>query len=205
MTKRRQLIFALLLFVPSLLFAQSKVAIYGSLWENGSESTCNWFFKGDLACMQLIFKGAQNETIETRLIMNSQTNKMTVITTNYGVENCFSISADSIQKENNTQLNFKSTGSTKEFENLGNCVRYNAKNHTNEYLVYSFNNNAISLSKFNNFIKNDIVFEFLSSSANHQFPAQALTVSATGELQRSYLANSISESFSDAIFIGTCE
>ena len=204
MTKR-QLIFALLLFVPSLLFAQSKVAVYGSLWENGSESVCNWYFKGDLACMQLIFKGAQNETIDTRLIMNAQTNKMTVISISNGNETCISISADSIQRENNMQLNFKSSGSTKEFENLGNCVRYNAKNHTNEYLVYSFDNNAISLSKFKNFMKNDVVFEFLSSSANHQFPAQALTVSATGELQRSYLANSISESFSDAIFIGTCE
>jgi len=204
MTKR-QLIFALLLFVPSLLFAQSKVAVYGSLWENGSESTCNWFFKGDLACMQLIFKGAQNETIETRLIMNSQTNKMTVITSNNGAENCFSISADSIQKENNSQLNFKSSGSTKEFENFGNCMRFNAKNHTNEYLVYSFDNNAISLSKFKNFIKNDVVFEFLSSTVNHQFPVQALTVSATGELQRSYMANSIEESFSEAVFNGTCE
>ena len=204
MTKR-QLIFAFLLFVPSLFFAQSKVAVYGSLWENGSESTCNWFFKGDLACMQLIFKGAQNETIETRLIMNSQTNKMTVITSNNGAENCFSISADSIQKENISQLNFKSTGSTKEFENFGNCMRFNAKNHTNEYLVYSFDNNAISLSKFKNFIKNDVVFEFLSSTVNHQFPVQALTVSATGELQRSYMANSIEESFSEAVFNGTCE
>jgi hypothetical protein len=205
MTKRRQLIFALLFFVPSLLFAQSKVAIYGSLWENGTESTCNWFFKEDLACMQLIFKGAQNETIDTRLIMNAQTNKLIVVTISNGNETCISVSADSIQRENHSQLNFKSTGSTKEFENLGICERYNAKNHTNEYLMFSFENNAISLSKFKNFIKNDVVFEFLSSSANHQFPAQALTVSATGELQRSYLANSISESFSDAIFIGTCE
>lgn len=204
MTKR-QLIFALLLFVPSLFFAQSKVAIYGSLWENGAESACNWFFKGDLACMQLIFKGKQNESIETRLIMNSQTNIMKVITINNGVENCFSISADSILKENNSQLNFKSTGSTKEFENLGNCIRFNAKNHTNEYLVYSFDNNAISLSKFKNFIKNDVVFEFLSSSVNHQFPAQALTVTATGELKRSYLANSVSETFSETIFEGACE
>lgn len=204
MTKR-QLFFTLLLFVPSLFFAQSKVAIYGSLWENGSESTCNWFFKGDLACMQLVFKGAQNETIDTRLILNAQTNKMTVITISNGSKTCISISADSIQRENNTQLNFKSSGSTKEFENLGNCVRFNAKNHTNEYLLYSFENNAISLSKFKNFMKNDVVFEFLSATNNHQFPAQALTVSATGELQRSYMATSISESFSDSIFDGTCE
>ena len=204
MTKR-QLFFTLLLFVPSLFFAQSKVAIYGSLWENGSESTCNWFFKGDLACMQLVFKGAQNETIDTRLILNAQTNKMTVITISNGSKTCISISADSIQRENNTQLNFKSSGSTKEFENLGNCVRFNAKNHTNEYLLYSFDNNAISLSKFKNFMKNDVVFEFLSATNNHQFPAQALTVSATGELQRSYMATSISESFSDSIFDGTCE
>lgn len=204
MTKR-QLLFTLLLFVPSLLFAQSKVAIYGSLWENGNESTCNWFFKGDVACMQLIFKGAQNETIDTRLIMNAKTNKMTVVTNSNGNETCISISADSIQRENNTQLNFKSSGSTKEFENLGNCVRFNAKNHTNEYLLYSFENNVISLAKFKNFMKNDVIFEFLSSSNNHQFPAQALTVSATGELQRSYLANSISGSFSEAIFDGACE
>jgi hypothetical protein len=54
-------------------------------------------------------------------------------------------------------------------------------------------------------MKNDVVFEFLSSTNNHQFPAQALTVSVTGELQRSYLANSISESFSEAIFNGACE
>ena len=204
MTKR-QLFFTLLVFVPSLFFAQSKVAIYGSLWENGNESTCNWFFKGDLACMQLVFKGAQNETIDTRLILNAQTNKMTVITISNGSKTCISISADSIQRENNTQLNFKSSGSTKEFENLGNCVRFNAKNHTNEYLLYSFENNAISLSKFKNFMKNDVVFEFLSSTSNHQFPAQALTVSATGELQRSYMATSISESFSETIFNGTCE
>jgi len=205
MTKRRQLVFAVLFFVPSLLFGQSKVAIYGSLWENGSESTCNWFFKGDMACMQLIFKGAQNETIDTRLIMNAKTNKMTVVTISNGTETCISISADSIHRENSTQLNFKSSGSTKEFENLGNCIRFNAKNHTNEYLLYSFENNAISLSKYKNFMKNDVVFEFLSSTNNHQFPAQALTVSVTGELQRSYLANSISESFSEAIFNGACE
>ncbi len=205
MTKRRQLIFALLLFAPSIFFAQSKVVIYGSLWENGSESVCNWYFKGDLACMQLIFKGAQNETIDTRLIMNAQTNKMTVISISNGNETCISISADSIQRENNTQLNFKSSESAKEFENLGNCVRYNAKNHTNEYLLYSFENNAISLSKFKNFMKNDVVFEFLSSTSNHQFPAQALTVSATGELQRSYMATSISEVFGTEIFAGSCE
>jgi hypothetical protein len=47
--------------------------------------------------------------------------------------------------------------------------------------------------------------EFLSSSANHQFPAQALTVSATGELKRSYLASSIDETFSEAIFEVACE
>jgi hypothetical protein len=205
MTKNKILINALVLFLPGMLFAQTQVAVLGSIWEKGNESVCNWYFKGDLACMQLIFKGAQSETIETRLIMNSQTNKMTVVTSNNGAENCFSISADSIQKENNSQLNFKSSGSTKEFENFGNCLRFNAKNHTNEYLVYSFDNNAISLSKFKNFIKNDVVFEFLSSTVNHQFPVQAISVSATGELQRSYMANSIEESFSEAIFNGTCE
>jgi hypothetical protein len=205
MTKRKQLFLALVLFVPSFFFAQSKVAVYGSLWENGTESTCNWFFKGDLACMQLIFKGAQNETIDTRLIMNAKTNKMTVITASNGNETCVSISADSILRENNIQLKFNSSGITKEFENIGNCVRYNAKNHTNEYLIFSFENNAIALSKFQNFIKNDVVFEFLSSSANHQFPAQALTVSATGELKRSYLASSIDETFSEAIFEVACE
>ena len=205
MTKNKILINALVLFLPGMLFAQTQVAVLGSIWEKGNESVCNWYFKGDLACMQLIFKGAQSETIETRLIMNSQTNKMTVVTSNNGAENCFSISADSIQKETTGSINFKSTGSKKDFENLGNCVRFNAKNHTNEYLVYSFDNNAISLSKFKNFMKNDVVFEFLGSTSNHQFPAQALTVSATGELQRSYITNSIEESFSEAIFNGTCE
>ena len=201
----KQLIFAFVIFVPSLFFAQSKVAVYGSLWENGNESTCNWFFKADLACMQLIFKGAQNEMIDTRLIMNARTNKMTVITISNSNQTCVSISADSIQRENNTQLNFKSTGSTKEFENIGNCRRYNAKNHINEYLVYCFENQAISLSKFKNFIKNDVVFEFLSSTTNNQFPAQSLTVSATGEIQRSFLVNSINETYSDEIFKGICE
>lgn len=205
MTKRRQLIFTLLYFIPSLFFAQSKLAIYGSLWENGTESTCNWFFKGDLACMQLVFKGAQNETIDTRIIMNAQTNKMTVVTTSNGNETCISFSADSIQRENNVLVNFKSTGSTKEFENLGNCTRYNAKNHTNEYLIYCFENSAISLSKFKNFIKNDVVFEFLSSTVSNRFPAQALTVSATGELQRSYLANSTAVAFPETIFNAACE
>jgi hypothetical protein len=71
--------------------------------------------------------------------------------------------------------------------------------------MFSFENNAISLSKFKNFMKNDVVFEFLSSTSNHQFPAQALTVSATGELQRSYLANSINASFSETIFNTVCE
>jgi hypothetical protein len=205
MTKNKILINALVLFLPSLFFAQTQVAVLGSIWEKGNESVCNWYFKGDLACMQLIFKGAQNETIETRLIMNSQTNKMTVVTSNNGAENCFSISADSIQKETTGSINFKSTGSKKDFENLGECVRFNAKNHTNEYLTYCFENNAIALHKFKNFIKNDVVFEFISSTENHQFPAQVLTTSSTGELQRSYMATSISEVFGTEIFAGSCE
>jgi len=201
----RQLLFALVFIVPGLLFAQSKVAVYGSIWEKGNESECNWYFKGDLACMQLIFKGSQNETIETRLIMNSQTNKLTVVTKNNETETCISVSADSIKKETKALLAFKSIGNSKEIENLGTCVRFNAKNHTNEYLVYVFENNAISLHKFKNFIKNDIIFEFFSASVNHQFPAQALSTTSTGELQRSFIVSSINDSFSEEIFAGACE
>jgi len=205
MTRRRQIFFALVLVLPNLILAQSKVAIYGSIWENGNESTCNWYFKGDIACMQLIFKGQESETIETKLIMNAQTNILSIVTSKNGINSCYVVPADSILKLNNSQVTFKTTGSTKEFDGFGNCVRYNAKSHTNEYLTFTFENQAISLQKFKSFIKNDPVFEYFSSYSNHLFPAQAITVSPTGELQRSYLASGLELDFSEAIFQVTCD
>ncbi len=69
-----------------------------------------------------------------------------------------------------------------------------------EYIAFTFEKPLIYLSQFKAFIKNDPVFEWFSSIQGHQFPVQAITTNADGQLMRSFLAKRLENDFPDAVF-----
>lgn len=182
-----------------------QVTIIGSLWENGNEAACNWYFMDQLACMELISQEANGTSIQTRIVMNTQTNKMTITTRTSAGVNCLTVSADSIRVTGGSSMRFVPTKEEKNFEGFGTCKKVQAKSHEQESLLFYFENEKIDLSKFAAFIKNDSNFEWLSQHTSHGFPAQALTVDALGNLQRSYLAIEIADSTDETIFELGCK
>jgi hypothetical protein len=184
-------------------FAQ-EIAIYGTILENGKVSACNWYFKENQACMELIFNDENNSKVTTRLLMNSETNILKISTIKNGSTSCFSISADSIKSTFINSVYFVQTTNVKEFDSFGNCSKTQGRNLTNEYLVYTFENENINLNKFKNFIKNDVIFEFLSNTTKNKFPVQAITTTSSGELIRSYLAEKISKEIPNDLFNSSC-
>jgi hypothetical protein len=182
-----------------------QITIKGSLWENGNEAACNWYFMDQLACMELISLEDDGTSIQTRIVMNAQTNQMTITTrTSVGV-NCLTVSADSIQVTGGVSMRFVPTKEEKYFEGFGTCKKVQAKSHEQESLLFYFENEKIDLSKFAAFIKNDSNFEWLSQHTSHGFPAQALTVDALGNLKRSYLASTLVETINEYVFELECK
>lgn len=206
MTKMILKIFTICIFtlIVESVFSQ-KIAIYGSILENGSVSACNWYFKENQACMELIYSDDNKSKVTTRILMNSESNIVNIWTLKNGLSSCFSISADSIKSTNSNSVNFIHTTYSKEFDSFGKCFKTQGRNLTNEYLIYTFENENIDLYKFKSFIKNDVIFEFICSIRNNKFPVQAITTSSTGELIRSYLAEKITNEFLDDIFNSSCE
>lgn len=207
MIKSRSIYRLLLLLAVSLNFhsLSAQVTIKGSLWENGNEAACNWYFMDQLACMELISLEDDGTSIQTRIVMNSQTNQMTITTRTSAGVNCLTVSADSIQGTGGSSMRFVPTKEEKNFEGFGTCKKVQAKSHEQESLLFYFENEKIDLSKFAAFIKNDSNFEWLSQHTSHGFPAQALTVDALGNLQRSYLAIAIADSTDETIFELGCK
>ncbi len=177
-----------------------KISIYGSILENGIESKCNWYFEGDKACMELIFRNQENSITTMRIIMNSANQQLKIVTLSNESRNCYSTIADSIKDTKSKTINFVSTHIKKEFDIFGICTKIQARDVTNEYLIYVFENENINLSRFQTFIKNDKIFEFISSTKSNQFPVQAITTLSNGELQRSYLAETYSLEVPSYIF-----
>jgi 5'-3' exonuclease len=182
-----------------------EIAIYGSILENGNVSSCNWYFKQNQACMELIFSDENKSKVTTRLLMNSETNILKIWTLKNGSTSCFSISADSIKPINSNLVKFIQTTYFKEFDSFGNCSKTQGRNLTSEYLIYTFENENINLNKFKSFIKNDVIFEFLSNTISNKFPVQAITTTSSGELIRSYLAEKFTKEIPDNIFNSSCE
>jgi hypothetical protein len=198
------IVFSVLVF--SGINAQTKVAIYGSLWEQGAESKCNWYFQGDKAVMELIYD-VEGKNIRALIGMKSGSNQLFVNTIVDGAANCTSIHKDSIRPGIMGNISFIRNGSPKEFESFGVCQRAQARTHTNEFMMYVFSHPAIQFSKFAAFVKNDPAFQWLSTQSGHDFPVQSFVVKTNGELERSFLANSFTEDFDSGIFgfIGACQ
>ena len=182
-----------------------QITIKGSLWENGNEAACNWYFTDQLACMELISQEANGTSIQTRIVMNAQTNQMTITTRTSAGVNCLTVSADSIQVTSGASMRFVPTKEEKNFEGFGACKKVQAKSHEQESLLFYLENEKIEMSKFAAFIKNDSNFEWLSQHTSHGFPAQALTVDALGNLQRSYLASTLVETVNEYVFELECK
>lgn len=206
MTKIRFKFLTICLFtiIVRSTFSQ-EIAIYGNILENGNVSECNWYFKGNQACMELIFSDENKAKVTTRLLMNSETNILKIWTLKNGSKSCFSISADSIKSTFTNSVQFIQSTSVKEFDSFGYCSKTQGRNLTNEYLIYTFENENINLNKFKSFIKNDVIFEFLSNTTKNKFPVQAITTTSSGELIRSYLAEKISKEIPNDIFNSSCD
>jgi ankyrin repeat protein len=184
--------------LPMLSFGQ--MAIKGSLWEYGASSECNWYFADNLACMEIIPEKNENGTTAIRVIMDATSKKITLVTENVNGSNYFSTSMDSIKGQVQSLVQFQKTGTTKEFDQLGTCVKYQAKTHENEYIAFLFDAPSINLGLFKAFFKDDELFGFLATELPHSFPAQSITVKANGELQRSFQASSTSTKFFFSVF-----
>jgi hypothetical protein len=202
---RKILSFVFSVVILGAINAQTKVAIYGSLWEQGQESKCNWYFHDDKAVMELIYE-VEGKNIRALIGMKSGSNQLFVNTIVEGSANCTSIHIDSIRPGSIENISFVRNGSPKEFDSFGVCQRAQARTHTNEFMMYVFAHPAIQFSKFGDFIKNDPAFQWLSTQSGHDFPVQSFVVKTNGELERSFLANSYTEDFDSAIFgfIGAC-
>ena len=131
-----------------------QITIKGSLWENGNEAACNWYFTDQLACMELISQEANGTSIQTRIVMNAQTNQMTITTRTSAGVNCLTVSADSIQVTSGASMRFVPTKEEKNFEGFGACKKVQAKSHEQESLLFYFENEKIDLCKIAAFIKN---------------------------------------------------
>jgi hypothetical protein len=196
----------LLLAVSLNFFALSgQVTITGSLWENGSEAECNWYFKDHLACMEIISKEPKGTSVHTRIVLNAQTKQMTISTKTTNGVNCLTVSADSIRSNSNSSPRFIPSKEEKIFDGFGSCKKVQAKSHEQESLLYYFENNQINLSQFSDFLKNDTGFTWLSQNTTHGFPVQSITVDALGNLQRSYLVISMVESVNEGVFEVECK
>jgi hypothetical protein len=207
MIKSRPIYRLLLLLAVSLNFhsLSAQVTIKGSLWDNGNEAECNWFFKDNFACMELISLNTDGTSIHTRLVMNAQTKEMTIVTRSSTGSNCLIVSADSIRSNSNAPAHFVESKEAKNFESFGSCKKVHAKSHSQESLLYYFENTKINLSLFAAFLKGDAGFEWLSTHTTNGFPVQSITVDALGNLQRSYLAISMVESVDDRVFEVECK
>ncbi len=184
------------------LFGQ--VTIKGSLWENGNESECNWYFKDHLACMEMISNQTDGTKIQTRLVMNANTQQLTIVSSTSSGTNYLTLSADSIRSSQTAPVRFIEVNEQRNFEGFGSCKKIQAKSHTQESLLYYFENAKINLSLFTDFLKGDACFEWLSTNTSNGFPVQSITVDPLGNLKRSFLATSIDYSVNDSVFGVIC-
>jgi len=207
MIKSKSIYRFLLLLAVSLNYhsLSAQVRIKGSLWDNGNEAECNWYFKDHLACMELISKEPNGTSVHTRIVLNAQTKQMTISTKTTNGVNCLTVSADSIRSNSNSSPRFFPSKEEKIFDGFGSCKKVQAKSHEQESLLFYFENNQINLGQFSDFLKNDTGFNWLSQNTTHGFPVQSITVDALGNLQRSYLAFSISEIVDESIFESGCK
>jgi hypothetical protein len=207
MIKLRSIYRLLLLLAVSLNFhsLSAQVRIKGSLWDNGNEAECNWYFKDHLACMELISKEPNGTSVHTRIVLNAQTKQMTISTTTTNGVNCLTVSADSIRSNSNSSPRFIPSKEEKIFDGFGSCKKVQSKSHEQESLLFYFEHNQINLGQFSDFLKNDTGFTWLSQNTTHGFPVQSITVDALGNLQRSYLAISIVESVEEGVFEVECK
>jgi hypothetical protein len=202
----RNILFLLVSIVlTGISFSQNKLVVYGSLWERGFESKCNWYFSGENAVMELVYN-LDGQQVITRLGMQKSSSFLVIETNKGGNISCVKIHADSISGESGV-MNFVRNGSPKEFDGFGSCPRAQFRSHTSEFLVFTFNDNAIKLSNFKKFIKNDPAFQWIASGTTNEFPVQSLMTQSDGTLLRSYMALSKSASFDDSIFgfISSCQ
>jgi hypothetical protein len=193
----RLFLFIILVFP---FISTSQLAIKGSLWENGASSECNWYFADKLACMEIVPEKNEYGTTAIRVIMDATSKKLTLITENLNGSNYFITSIDSIKGRTETILKFQKSGTTKDFDQLGICSKYQAKTHENEYMAFIFDAPSIDLGLFKEFLKDDQLFGYLANEMPHSFPAQSLIVKANGDLQRSYQANSSIKEFMFSVF-----
>lgn len=177
-----------------------QVTIKGSLWENGNEAACNWYFMDQLACMEMISNEADGTRIQTRLVMNANTRQLTIVSSTSSGTNYLTLSADSIRSSQTAPVRFIEVNEQRKFEGFGSCKKMQAKSHTQESLLYYFENEKINLSLFTDFLKGDAGFEWLSNNTSNGFPVQSITVDAMGNLKRSFIASSIDYTVNDSVF-----
>jgi len=200
MTKRIFILIGVLVLGTFSSLKAQKLAIYGEIWENGTNSECNWFFKGNKACMQLKFSDDKNINYDIRLIMTAGSNQLKVVSFQDGQRTESLIPVDSIYGSSIETVRFFASNSSKEFEQFGDCKKFIGRTHMKEYMAFTFENPLINLIQFKSFIKNDPVFEWFCSIQGHQFPVQALTANSDGQLTRSFLAKRMENDFLDTLF-----
>lgn len=194
----------LLVFAPFLVSAQ-KIGFKGSLWENGRESECNWYFNGNRACMEFNYLDDQQQAINVRLVMDATTQKMQIVTTTPQGEVCHQFPVDSIKGSASTVqlVGSTTTGSLGAYS----TQKWQGRTHEFQYLSFTIQDEKVKLSAFLNFLKNDEIFRFFAVQNQNRFPVQVVKTNALGELLRSYVVNEVLTDFSDSklSFSSSCE
>ena len=193
----KHLIFFLFFYSLTYCSAQEAMAIYGNLWSNQQEMTCNWYFKEKQAVLELI---DEKETdIKICFYFTSEDQYLTVVSTNQGLSSTNRIHMDSLYGDL-SPLRFMESGSPQNFEFFGSAKRYQSRNTTNESIAFSIPLEPLDLSPLKNKLKNDPVLTWFAANKSKEFPIQYMITQLNGNLLLSYLASSYSYNFDQSIF-----
>lgn len=192
-----RIFFFLFLFLSIEFHAQITTAIYGNLWSNNQELTCNWYFKENHAVLELIDVNEPNIATKFHFLKDSKY-IYTVSQTNSIVSRS-QVHVDSIQGELKAISLFQ-TGKPQEFDSFGMAKRHQARSTTVETIAYSVPFENLSINMLTNKLKNDPVLQWFSTNMENEFPIHYMVTKINGELLISYLASEYSTDFDQSIF-----
>jgi hypothetical protein len=181
------------------LLATAQVTIKGSIWSNGYESACNWYFQDNKACMEIfIAQDPNNLGVQSiKMIMDAQTGKLTIVSRKNSEVLVYEVSADSIQAANySLPLFLKTAERTAE-----QLEKYQAVTHQNEWMFLLQADVNVNLSLFKAFLKDDAAFAWIAQQGIKGFPERSIMVDSRGNLIRSWRTLSIENKVDDAVFL----
>lgn len=178
-----KLIIWMCVFTTSITHGQ---AYYGTLYEQGVETTLNWYIQGDQMCMEYIHLTKTGETeLHARFYLNAASQELIMKDVLRPQAEPIRVHADSIHSTSNhkiqSMVRHTNPVSTDHF---GACIGFNAKTHQGDYLLV-VEPTLIELGHFSAFFKDDAILSWWSQQSEKGFPIQMVHVNPLGQVIRS--------------------